>query len=68
MCSGLVLGFLAAVLALHFILNRRTGGPFSPKVSASYGTSGSLTYQSPGAPLTDGLRTIPLSHRGCLPI
>ena len=63
-CSGLVLGFLAAVLALHFILNRRTGGPFSPKVSAPYGGSSSLTYQSPGASVTLNASPTPAGHMG----
>ncbi len=45
LCSGLVLGFLAAIVAVHFISNRRSGVPFSPKASGTYGTGGA--YHSP---------------------
>ena len=43
-CSGLVLGFLAAIVAVHFVSNRRSGVPFSPKASGPFGTS---AYHSP---------------------
>ena len=47
-CSGLVLGFLAAVVAVHFVSSRRSGGvPFSPKASGSYGTGLSSAYSPP---------------------
>ena len=46
-CSGLVLGFLAAIVAVHFVSTRRSGIPFSPKASGSYGTSLSSGYSPP---------------------
>ncbi len=46
-CSGLVLGFLAAIVAVHFVSNRRSGVPFSPKASGSYGTGLSSAYSPP---------------------
>lgn len=45
LCSGLVLGFLAAIMAVHFISNRRSSIPFSPKASGTFGTGGA--YHSP---------------------
>ena len=48
-CSGLVLGFLAAIVAVHFVTNRRAGVPFSPKASGGYGSALSNAYHSPTA-------------------
>ena len=39
---------LAAIVAVHFVSNRRSGGvPFSPKASGSYGTGLSSAYSPP---------------------
>ena len=55
-CSGLVLGFLAAVVAVHFFTNRRAGIPFSPKASGFPG-NGVGYYSPPGA-----YQGLPCSH------
>ena len=55
-CSGLVLGFLAAVVAVHFVTNRRAGIPFSPKASGFPG-NGAGYHSPPGA-----YQGLPCSH------
>jgi hypothetical protein len=45
--SGLVLGFLAAVMVVHFFLNRRINNQIASKASGYHMGNVSPTYQSP---------------------
>ena len=48
-CSGLVLGVLAAMLAMHFCLNRRSAGvALASKLSTDPTGGFSSSYYSPG--------------------
>ncbi|CAK0783007.1 hypothetical protein CVIRNUC_006202 [Coccomyxa viridis] len=66
-CSGLVLGFLAAIVAVHFVSNRRSGVPFSPKASGSYGTGLSSAYSPPSGFQQGTVRNPLVRHRGSAP-
>jgi hypothetical protein len=49
-CSGMVLGFLATVLAVHLIMSRRPGGVQSKGSTSPVGNY-SASVLSPGEPL-----------------
>ena len=65
LCSGLVLGFLAAIVAVHFISNRRSSIPFSPKASGTYGAGGA--YHSPPGVFQGASQALPTPCIACQP-